>query len=117
MQMLANGGEYQWKRYLSRKTVEFMLHDHLVGMGGSTEASTGLGYGFGLGFAVRLQDGFGRSAGSKGDPMWSGVFGTAFSIDPKELGRRVSGAICERAFVFTATSRSRSQFRNRRLDA
>jgi len=53
LQMLANGGEYQGKRYLSRKTVEFMLQDHLVGMGGSTEASTGPGYDFGLGFAVR----------------------------------------------------------------
>src|SRR5262245_43612499 len=42
-------------------------------MGGSTEGSTGPGYGFGLGFAVRLQDGFGWSAGSKGDAMWGGV--------------------------------------------
>jgi CubicO group peptidase (beta-lactamase class C family) len=84
LQMLANGGEYQGRRYLSKKTVEFMLQDHTVGMGGSTAASTGPGYGFGLGFAVRLQDGFGWSAGSKGDAMWGGVFGTSFTIDPKE---------------------------------
>jgi CubicO group peptidase (beta-lactamase class C family) len=84
LQMIANGGEYQGKRYLSKKTVEFMLQDHLIGMGGSTAASTGPGYGFGLGFAVRLQDGFGWSAGSKGDAMWGGVFGTSFTIDPKE---------------------------------
>ena len=68
--MIANGGEYQGKRYLSKKTVEFMLQDHIVGMGGSTAGATGPGYGFGLGFAVRLQDGFGWSAGSKGDAMW-----------------------------------------------
>ncbi|MGE0054757.1 MAG: serine hydrolase domain-containing protein [Hyphomicrobium sp.] len=84
LQMIANGGEYEGKRYLSKKTVEFMLQNHLVGMGGSTESSTGPGYGFGLGFAVRLQDGFGWSPGSKGDVMWAGLFGTSFSIDPKE---------------------------------
>ncbi len=84
VQMIANGGEYNGRRYLSKKTVEFMLQDHLVGMGGSTAASTGPGYGFGLGFAIRLQDGFGWSAGSKGDAMWGGAFGTSFTIDPKE---------------------------------
>ncbi|MFM9941487.1 MAG: serine hydrolase domain-containing protein [Hyphomicrobiaceae bacterium] len=84
MQMLANGGEFSGRRYLSRKTVEFMLQDHTVGMGGSTMASTGPGYGFGLGFAVRLHDGFGWSPGSKGDAMWGGAFGTSFTIDPRE---------------------------------
>lgn len=84
LQMLANGGEYDGKRYLSRKTVSHMLQDHTVGMGGSTAASTGPGYGFGLGFAIRLQDGFGWSAGSKGDAMWGGAFGTSFTIDPEE---------------------------------
>ena len=61
-----------------------MLQDHTVGMGGSTAASTGPGYGFGLGFAVRLHDGFAWSAGSKGDAMWGGAVGTSFTIDPKE---------------------------------
>ena len=71
-------------RQSAEATVEFMLQDHIVGMGGSTEGSTGPGYGFGLGFAVRLQDGFGWSLGSKRDAIWGGVFGTAFSVDPKE---------------------------------
>jgi CubicO group peptidase (beta-lactamase class C family) len=84
LQMLANGGEYKGRRYLSKKTVEFMLSDHIVGLGGSTAASTGPGYGFGLSFAVRLHDGFGWTAGSKGDAMWGGAFGTSFTIDPKE---------------------------------
>lgn len=84
VQMLANGGEFQGRRYLSRKTVEFMLQDHTVGMGGTTMASTGPGYGFGLGFAIRLHDGFGWSPGSKGDAMWGGAFGTSFTIDPRE---------------------------------
>lgn len=84
VQMIANGGTYQGKRYLSKKTVELMLQDHLGSMSGSTAASAGPGYGFGLGFAIRLQDGIGWSAGSKGDAMWGGVFGTSFTIDTKE---------------------------------
>lgn len=83
-QMIANGGEYQGKRYLSKKTVDFMLSDHTPGMGGTTIASTGPGYGFGLGFAVRRQDGFAWVPGSKGDAMWAGAWGTSFWIDPTE---------------------------------
>jgi CubicO group peptidase (beta-lactamase class C family) len=83
-QMVLNGGEYQGKRYLSKKTVEFMLSDHTVGMGGTTVGSTGPGYGFGLGFAVRLHDGVAWVPGSKGDAMWAGAWGTSFWIDPKE---------------------------------
>ena len=83
-QMMVNGGELQGKRYLSKKTVEFMLSDHTVGMGGTTQATTGPGYGFGLGFGVRLHDGFAWVPGSKGDAMWAGAWGTSFWIDPKE---------------------------------
>ena len=83
-QMFVNGGEYNGKRYLSKKTVEFMLSEHTAGMGGTTFASTGPGYGFGLGYAVRTQDGIGWTPGSKGDAMWAGAWGTSFWIDPKE---------------------------------
>lgn len=83
-QMMVNGGEYQGKRYLSRKTVEFMLSDHIVGLGGTTIATTGPGYGFGLGFGVRVHDGVAWVPGSKGDAMWAGIWGTSFWIDPKE---------------------------------
>jgi CubicO group peptidase (beta-lactamase class C family) len=107
LQMILNGGEYEGRRYLSKKTVEFMLQNHLVGMGGSTEASTGPGYGFGLGFAVRLQDGFGWSPGSKGDAMWGGIFGTSFTIDPKE--KLVAIQLTQGA---TARVQSRHLFKN-----
>ncbi len=83
-QMMVNGGELDGKRYLSPKTVEFMLSQHTVGMGGSTIASTGPGYGFGLGFAVRQDEGMAWVPGSKGDAMWAGAWGTSFWIDPKE---------------------------------
>ena len=83
-QMIVDGGEYGGRRYLSKKTVEFMLSDHTVGMGGTTQATTGPGYGFGLGFGVRLHDGVAWVPGSKGDAMWAGAWGTSFWIDPKE---------------------------------
>jgi CubicO group peptidase (beta-lactamase class C family) len=83
-QMMVNGGEYDGRRYLSRKTVELMLSNHIVGMGGTTIATTGPGYGFGLGYGVRLDEGMGWTPGSKGDAMWAGAWGTSFWIDPKE---------------------------------
>jgi len=83
-QMMVNGGAYEGRRYLSKKTVEFMLSQHTVGMGGTTVASTGPGYGFGLGFGVRLDDGMAWVPGSKGDAMWAGAAGTSFWIDPEE---------------------------------
>lgn len=83
-QMVVNGGEYGGKRYLSKKTVEFMLSDHTVGMGGTTIATTGAGYGFGLGFGVRRGPGMGWVPGSSGDAMWAGAWGTSFWVDPKE---------------------------------
>jgi len=83
-QMIVNGGELDGVRLLSKKTVEFMLSDHLVGMGGSAAGTTGPGYTFGLGFGVRKDDGFGWVPGSKGDAMWAGICGTSFTIDPRE---------------------------------
>lgn len=83
-QMLVNGGELDGVRLLSRKTVEFMLSDHIQDLAGSTIATTGPGYGFGLGFGVRLQDGLAVVPGSVGDAMWAGIGGTSFTIDPKE---------------------------------
>lgn len=83
-QMMVNGGELDGKRYVSRKTAEFMLSQHTVGMGGTTIGTTGPGYGFGLGFAVRQDEGMGWAQGSKGDAMWAGAWGTSFWIDPKE---------------------------------
>ena len=83
-QMMVNGGHYQGKRYLSKKTVDFMLSDHTNGMGGTTTATTGPGYGFGLGFGVREHDGVAWVPGTKGDAMWAGAWGTSFWIDPKE---------------------------------
>jgi CubicO group peptidase (beta-lactamase class C family) len=83
-QMVANGGELDGVRLLSRKTVEYMLSDHIPNFPGATDATTGPGYGFGLGFGVRRQDGFSVVPGSTGDAMWAGLGGTSFTIDRKE---------------------------------
>lgn len=83
-QMLANGGSYDGKRYLSRKTVDFMLSDHILDMGGTTVGTTGPGYGFGLGFGVRRHPGMNWVAGSVGEATWSGAWGTTFWIDREQ---------------------------------
>jgi CubicO group peptidase (beta-lactamase class C family) len=84
LQMMLNHGEFEGKRYLSRKSVELMLSQHTVGMGGTTVANTGPGYGFGLGFAIRQGQGMGWVPGSINDAMWAGVWGTSFWLDPQE---------------------------------
>ena len=81
-QMILAGGSANGHRFLSPATVRFMLSDHTLGMAGTTFASTGPGYGMGLGFAVRRQEGMGFTAGAPGDAMWAGAWGTSFTIDP-----------------------------------
>jgi len=44
----------------------------------------GPGYGFGLGFAVRKENGVATTPGSVGDYNWGGAGGTYFWVDPKE---------------------------------
>jgi CubicO group peptidase (beta-lactamase class C family) len=83
-QMVESNGSLQGRRYLAGPVVNFMLSNHMAGMAGSPIASTGPGYGFGLGFAVRLQDGMGTTPGSEGDAMWAGAWGTSFTIDRAE---------------------------------
>lgn len=83
-QMIANGGHFEGRRYLSAPVVNYMLSDHMGSMGGTPAASTGPGYGFGLGFGIRRQDGIGVAPGSPGDAMWAGAWGTSFTIDRAE---------------------------------
>lgn len=83
-QMLLNGGELDGERLLSPQTVELMLSDHIVNLEGDPLPTTGPGYGFGLGFGVRRQEGVGWAPGSVGDAMWAGAGGTSFTIDPEE---------------------------------
>jgi CubicO group peptidase (beta-lactamase class C family) len=93
-QMLLNGGELDGIRLLAPKTVAHMAADHLppdVQYGITTRARFGalapvpeMGYGFGLGFAVRKEQGRSPVPGSVGEFFWGGVTGTYFWIDPAE---------------------------------
>jgi CubicO group peptidase (beta-lactamase class C family) len=83
LQMLLAGGTLDGVRLLSRKTVEYMTADHLGGMPGAPDLLIP-GYGFGLGFAVRLQPGIAQVPGSTGQYYWGGLAGTTFWVDPAE---------------------------------
>jgi CubicO group peptidase (beta-lactamase class C family) len=83
-QMLLNGGALDGNRIIGRKTLELMASDHL---GPKVKLESHLvpaGHSFGLGFAVRTQQGMAPFAGSVGQFFWSGMAGTFFWIDPKE---------------------------------
>ncbi|MDB6098799.1 MAG: putative penicillin binding protein, partial [Gammaproteobacteria bacterium] len=75
LQMLLNGGRLDTVRLLSRKTIELMTSDHLGPITGASDLLLP-GYGFGLGFAVRLQPGMAPVPGSVGQYFWGGLAGT-----------------------------------------
>nr|AFK83589.1 lipolytic enzyme SBLip1 [uncultured bacterium] len=78
--MLANGGELNGKRILSRKTVEMLRSAHVP----DTLPGRAAGEGYGLGVRVvtsHVKRGTMLSDGTFG---WSGVYGTHFFVDPVE---------------------------------
>lgn len=87
--MLANGGQLDGTRIMSRTTVNLMTSDHL-GHRIAAPATPGEllfsspGYTFGLGFAVRTGLGMATLPGSTGEFTWGGYGGTFFWVDPKE---------------------------------
>jgi CubicO group peptidase (beta-lactamase class C family) len=83
LQMLLNNGMLDGVRFLSRKTIEFMTADHLGSITGAPDLLLP-GYGFGLGFAVRLHAGIAHVPGSVGQYFWGGLAGTTFWVDPAE---------------------------------
>ncbi|MFL5440688.1 MAG: serine hydrolase domain-containing protein, partial [Myxococcales bacterium] len=88
-QMMLNGGQLDGTRVLSRTTVALMTSDHLgkIKENGITPGELLLGvkgFTFGLGFAVRQEDGLAATPGRAGEFMWAGAAGTYFWVDPKE---------------------------------
>ena len=82
--MLYHGGTLDGVRILGRKTLAFMTSDHL---GRDVVIGSDLlppGHGFGLGFAVRLENGMAGTPGTVGEFFWGGIAGTAFWIAPAE---------------------------------
>ncbi|MCE7527934.1 MULTISPECIES: serine hydrolase [unclassified Polynucleobacter] len=86
-QMMLNGGSLDGKRVLGPQTVAFMTSNHLnkdiKNLVGGTEPGR-VGYGFGLGVAVRMERGLSAINGNVGDYTWNGANGTLFWVDPKE---------------------------------
>lgn len=83
LHMLAQGGQLDGQRLLARTTVRHMTTDHLGDIKPATPQLPP-GYGFGLGFAIRREDGLNGTLGSAGEYAWAGAGGTAFWVDPKE---------------------------------
>jgi CubicO group peptidase (beta-lactamase class C family) len=80
-QMLLNGGELEGVRLLGRKTVEWMLQNHLPA---GVHPMGELANGFGLGGAVLLHPGLSHRPGSPGRFGWGGAANTEWWIDPAE---------------------------------
>ena len=126
-QMLLNGGELDGVRLLAPKTVALMAADHLPpdvrynGMArfGALAPMAEFGYGFGLGFAVRIAAGRSPLPGSVGEYFWHGVSGTTFWIDPAEqliavfmmasAEQRLRYRYLTRRLVYAALTRSRGR--------
>ena len=89
-EMLRRGGELDGERILGPRTLKMMTRNHLTGGRDLSQMAIGAfsetaykGVGFGLGFAITLDE---VSAGSiaAGDYYWGGAASTIFWVDPKE---------------------------------
>src|SRR5436305_2563333 len=129
-QMLLNGGELDGVRLLAPKTIAHMASDHLppdCAYGETARPRFGalapvpeMGYGFGLGFAVRKATGMSPVPGSGGEFFWGGVTGTYFWIDPREQliavlmlaapDQRLHYRYLTRQLVYAAMTRSCGRF-------
>ena len=78
--MLANGGELNGKRLLSRKTVEMMTAAHVL----DTLPGRPAGEGYGLSVRVVTNHAARNTMLSDGTFGWTGAQGTHFFVDPKE---------------------------------
>lgn len=84
---LLNRGKFNDERILSRKTVEYMVSDHLdddIDNRIANADPTRAGYRFGLGVAVRSYKSVTPMMGSIGEFNWPGAGGTNWWADPRE---------------------------------
>lgn len=85
-QMLANSGELDGVRLLSRKTIDLMDTNHLPNgvARGAAGGGTAWGEGYGLGVRVVMDPAQAGNLTSAGTFGWSGAAGTHFFVDRKE---------------------------------
>jgi CubicO group peptidase (beta-lactamase class C family) len=93
-QCMLDGGMFEGRRLVSRKTVELMVANHLppgvafdpaLAAGwGPALPSPAFGHGFGFGLSVRTAMGRASWHGSVGDFGWVGSTGVYFWVDPRE---------------------------------
>jgi CubicO group peptidase (beta-lactamase class C family) len=91
-QLLLGKGTLDGERIIGRKTLELMTKNHLTGGKSVAEAASQArwrevaqqGIGFGLGFAVALDNADGQVTISPGSYYWAGAASTHFWIDPAE---------------------------------
>lgn len=83
--MLANGGVYQGRRIMGRKTIDMMRDNQLTPVQLKDYQSPDLlGYGYGLGVRTLMSRAESGCSASVGEFGWSGGSGTWFSVDPEE---------------------------------
>jgi CubicO group peptidase (beta-lactamase class C family) len=82
--MLSQGGALDGVRILGPQTIAFMASDHLDANTNRSHYLLWPGHGFGLGFAVRTEEGRAPSTGRVGDYFWGGMMGTTFWISPRD---------------------------------
>ncbi len=75
-QMIINGGEFNGKRILGRKTLEMMQKNGTGDMRGEI--------GFGMAWDVFTPENAHNTIVSEGSMRWGGMFGTDYIIDPSE---------------------------------
>ena len=78
-QMLLNGGKFNNKQILSRKTIEMMTTNQIGDLFTWTNENK-----FGLGFELITEKGMSSLMGSVGTFKWGGMYSTDYNIDPKE---------------------------------
>lgn len=77
LQMMLNGGEYNGKRLLSRRTVDLMTMNQIGDLNLGPNK-------FGLGFEITTARGESKLGVTEGSFSWGGFFGTIYWVDPKE---------------------------------
>jgi CubicO group peptidase (beta-lactamase class C family) len=85
-QLILNGGKLDGRRYLKPETLAAMTTNQIAPDGPVKRGDyyfPGDGFGFGLGFAIRVEPGVYRGPGALGELKWDGAGGTYFWIDPE----------------------------------